>query len=93
MTIDELIAQAAKLGGWYLTAVGEIRSKCDFGVACPMTAVANVCVWVLHPTLQAKLGLSARDYWAIANAADGATHGPIRRRMLAAFGLKEVLTS
>lgn len=92
MTVDELIAEAAKLGGWRVCKRGLIRH----GRACPLVAVAKarglgtfrLGSWSVAGQV---LGMTALNAERIVGAADDirwiSGQRTLRTKMLRAFGL------
>jgi len=93
MTVDELIAEAAKLGGWVCpTPCSTIRRGECGAIECPITAVANArgrayCQAEWKRAAE-QLGLDRKSARRIVRAADYHHYQPrLRAKMLAAFGL------
>lgn len=90
-TAKRIIDEAAKLGGWGLTREGCIR-RGETREECPITALCQLQS-IYYAEAAYKLGMSIGLAYDIAVAADDVSLPPnraaLRRRMLAAFGLKE----
>jgi hypothetical protein len=56
MTIEDLVREAARLPGWFLTARGAIRRRAPNGaLECPITAVTRVWTGEYYPVRDAIL--------------------------------------
>lgn len=93
MTIDELIEEAARLGGWRLTSQGKIRRELD---CCPLQAVGRATGFEGrdYNALCARLKVTIGDAGIIMRAADNDLRDEehilfVRRRTLKAFGLAD----
>ena len=98
MTIDELLAEAAKIEGWRIIPIDnrhEVRCNVRGRLHCPITAVARIRGRYLDASnfdggvAQNALGISQRNINLIVGAADfrGA---PQRKKLLKALNLEEI---